>query len=539
MKVPAGANDVTTYFALRDTADGTAKTALTITTLDLQSVRSGLAPVAKVDATALAATDSAHADNKAIEVDATDQPGLYRVDWSDALFAAGVREVTLTVKAAGVFTEHLRVTIEHSYDGPRGRGVYLDDGAANTNTVAGVDGSRQHPVSTIAAIKTIADGMGIKRVYLINNTVVPAFAAPMPDWEFVGIGEMTANTIGLGSQDVDNSEFHNVLISGAQGGTGRFQARSCVLSGITSMEVSALGCTLADGSALVLRNDCMFVGCHSAIAGTGTPTLDINSVANVNVYFRNYQGGVQIDNAVSTTVMSFDCPAGQLIIGATCTSIVIVPRGILSFTDNGTTTVLTGDAIVNRTTINAEADTAAADYGAALASVCTETRLAELDAANLPTDIAAIPTTAMRGTDSAATEAKQDTIDTVVDAIKAVTDALPDSGALTNIGTDTARLTDVRAAVLTDWINGGRLDLLLDAIKVATDLLNSADTEPAAVPAANATPVAKLGWLFAFSRNKGLQTDTTKTLRDDADGADIAASAVSDDGTTFTRGKWS
>jgi hypothetical protein len=39
---------------------------------------------------------------------------------------------------------------------------------------------------------------------------------------------------------------------------------------------------------------------------------------------------------------------------------------------------------------------------AALASVNTEARLAELDAANLPTDIAAIPTTAMRGTDSAA-----------------------------------------------------------------------------------------------------------------------------------------
>jgi hypothetical protein len=39
---------------------------------------------------------------------------------------------------------------------------------------------------------------------------------------------------------------------------------------------------------------------------------------------------------------------------------------------------------------------------AALASVATEARLAELDAANLPTDVAAIPTTAMRGTDNAA-----------------------------------------------------------------------------------------------------------------------------------------
>jgi len=39
---------------------------------------------------------------------------------------------------------------------------------------------------------------------------------------------------------------------------------------------------------------------------------------------------------------------------------------------------------------------------AALASVCTEIRLAELAAANLPADIAAIPLTPMRGTDNAA-----------------------------------------------------------------------------------------------------------------------------------------
>jgi hypothetical protein len=58
--------------------------------------------------------------------------------------------------------------------------------------------------------------------------------------------------------------------------------------------------------------------------------------------------------------------------------------------------------------------------------------------------------------------------------IKAVTDALPDAGALTTIGTDTARLTAARAGALTDWINGGRLDLLLDAVKAVTDALTAA-----------------------------------------------------------------
>jgi hypothetical protein len=105
---------------------------------------------------------------------------------------------------------------------------------------------------------------------------------------------------------------------------------------------------------------------------------------------------------------------------------------------------------------------------AALASVATEARLAELDAANLPADIAAIPTTAMRGTDSAAlasvaTEARL----AELDAGNLPTDiaAIPTTAMR---GTDSAALasevTSARMATLTDWIDGGRLDLLLDAI---------------------------------------------------------------------------
>ena len=87
-----------------------------------------------------------------------------------------------------------------------------------------------------------------------------------------------------------------------------------------------------------------------------------------------------------------------------------------------------------------------------------------------------------------ATQAALTTIDTVVDAIKAVTDNLPDSGALTTIGTDTARLTAARAAVLTDWINNGRLDLLLDAIPTTA----MRGTDSAATATALATAQADL-----------------------------------------------
>jgi hypothetical protein len=100
--VKKDSTDVTRYIMLRDSADGTPETAYVIANLDLQYTRNRAAPAAKVDATALATTSTAHTDNYAIEVDSTSSPGLYRVDWPDAAFATGVDKVLLVVSGAGL-----------------------------------------------------------------------------------------------------------------------------------------------------------------------------------------------------------------------------------------------------------------------------------------------------------------------------------------------------------------------------------------------------------------------------------------------------
>ena len=138
MIVTGGTTDVTTYFALRLAADGTAATGLDPADFDLQYVRSAATPSTKVDGTALGATNTAHTDNYGIEIDATDQPGLYRVDWPDAAFAAGVREVILSVKCATAFTEHLRVVID-PLGAPAGASMSADVAAVKAETALIVD----------------------------------------------------------------------------------------------------------------------------------------------------------------------------------------------------------------------------------------------------------------------------------------------------------------------------------------------------------------------------------------------------------------
>ncbi len=113
----------------------------------------------------------------------------------------------------------------------------------------------------------------------------------------------------------------------------------------------------------------------------------------------------------------------------------------------------------------------------------------------------AIPTTAMRGTDNAATAANLATVAGYIDTeIGTIITHLTDikGAGWTNenlttvdglIDTLVSRLTAARVAVLTDWINGGRLDLLLDAIP--TTAMRGTDGANTVVPdAAGTAPTA-------------------------------------------------
>jgi hypothetical protein len=69
-------------------------------------------------------------------------------------------------------------------------------------------------------------------------------------------------------------------------------------------------------------------------------------------------------------------------------------------------------------------------------------------------------------------------------------------------------------------------------------LLTAARPEPTVAPPEDASALAKLDWVGALARNTVEQDDFEQRLKDDAGTGTIATSPVSDDGTTFIRGKW-
>src|SRR3990167_8739446 len=118
IEVKKSSTDQTFYFNLVDDTTGSAKASLIVTAIDATYIRTRSLAV-KADCTALASADSAHTDNAGIEVDATNAPGLYRVDFPDAAFvnSSGVVHVILAINHASIAASFQLVSLVDNVNG--------------------------------------------------------------------------------------------------------------------------------------------------------------------------------------------------------------------------------------------------------------------------------------------------------------------------------------------------------------------------------------------------------------------------------------
>jgi hypothetical protein len=105
-----GATSQSFMFELVDSTTGLPKTGIVYTDVTASYARTRSARVAITPAT-LASASSSYSSGGFIEVDATNQPGLYRVDVPNNAFASGAEEVVVTIKATGCRTQSRGFTL--------------------------------------------------------------------------------------------------------------------------------------------------------------------------------------------------------------------------------------------------------------------------------------------------------------------------------------------------------------------------------------------------------------------------------------------
>lgn len=160
--------DVTTNVMLYDNTTGAPKTGLAYDDagFTMSYVRAGAARVAETPATQAAA--GAHSNGGFVEIDATNCPGLYRADWSDAAFAAGVNMATLSIKGSNFI--HKTINVSLTMFDPANDTVAT---VTNTGTVTGnVDGN------VAGSVASVTDGVSLAAAAITSAAYDAATAFP-------------------------------------------------------------------------------------------------------------------------------------------------------------------------------------------------------------------------------------------------------------------------------------------------------------------------------------------------------------------------
>lgn len=210
--IKAGATSVSLPFVLRKTADNTEMTGKVAADMTLSYWRQGGLRVA-ITASDLAAVDSAYSSGGVKEVDATNAPGLYRLDVPNAALATGTDWVVIAVKVAAAYLFFERYGLETVGDAevyarvgaPAGASVSADVAAVKTDTAA-VKTKTDQLVFTIAnkvdaSIQAAADfaQAAADKVWSSATRTLTALstALALSVWDVLETSIVTASSIGL------------------------------------------------------------------------------------------------------------------------------------------------------------------------------------------------------------------------------------------------------------------------------------------------------------------------------------------------------
>jgi hypothetical protein len=125
---------------LYDSSTGAPKTGIAYSSVTIYYYRQGASSTSQLTMSSLASLDAAHTGGGWAELDATNMKGQYRVDWADAMFAAGADWVTVKIVATGCKEVEITFRIDVLNVDSSGQ-VKLGSTAANAITATSINTS--------------------------------------------------------------------------------------------------------------------------------------------------------------------------------------------------------------------------------------------------------------------------------------------------------------------------------------------------------------------------------------------------------------
>lgn len=206
--------------------------------------------------------------------------------------------------------------------------VWLDTSLSNTSTELFVSGTADNPVSALAAARTIAIGLGIRRIRVMNGSSI-TLADAYNNYTFVG-----ANwTLALGGQDISGCVFDGATVSGVGTGT-LMRFANGTISNVTVPIAVFDKCWFTGTLTMSAAASFSMLDCSDRMASGATPIIDFGAHGAGSLTARKWAGGIEIRNMATGDLLSID-GNGRVVIAASCTGGEVRIRGAWDLQNDG------------------------------------------------------------------------------------------------------------------------------------------------------------------------------------------------------------
>jgi hypothetical protein len=232
--------------------------------------------------------------------------------------------------------------------------IWVDTLNGVAGTEAFTNGVADNPVDLIASAKTLSTSVGLSDFKVGNGSTI-LLAESTVNESYDGDGW----TLQLGGQDVAGAYFHGAEVSGVGTSTSEVGYEHCQC-GTMSVQLGHLTDCSFDGTVThTLVGDYNYHNCYSAVAGSGSPTFAKTPGQAITVSWRNWQGGITVENIENGDVMTIGGRLGTVTLSGS-DGIVEIRGTYKAIVDNrtGAPTLNTDGAVkgVDVATIKASTD---------------------------------------------------------------------------------------------------------------------------------------------------------------------------------------
>ncbi len=239
----------------------------------------------------------------------------------------------------GQYVDDIPTTLAHAdfaaYNDGQYVAVNFDSTAANTNTVVGVDGTPDNPVSTEAAVISLLASLNIRTVAIQLGTRTLTGAGTWTDSVFYTCAQGLFGAVALNGQSVNASCFHDLIVTGAMVSGDIVFARDCVAFDLLNVSGDFWRCRVGD---MTPAGFLVFKNCSASTPTSNPPVITLGAglqtiaIQDWNGGGLNIGGMANIDSEVDIDMVS-----GELDLLASNTAGTIIVRGMIGkYTDDAT-----------------------------------------------------------------------------------------------------------------------------------------------------------------------------------------------------------